>query len=377
LFTRDHILEFAVGNPSKAFGPQYAAFDQQRKIARLPGPPYCFIDRIVSAEPEPWVLEPDGWVTAQYDVPSDAWYFEADRSGSMPFAVLLEIALQPCGWLAAYLGSALKSENDLKFRNLGGAAIIHQTILPKDQTLTMRCRLTKTSEAADMIIEHFDFEVLSVDNPVYTGTTYFGFFTFEALAQQKGLHESIFVPDTQDLKTPSQPVLHQESPLTPEDATPGRLFHPDGMVLPAKALLMIDAIEAHAPNGGPNHLGFVRGRKTVDKEEWFFKAHFYQDPVCPGSLGIESFLQLIKYAAIHRWPHLSRTHRFEPLCGFEHQWSYRGQVVPANKKVIVEMIVTKIDEGPSPHIVADGWLQVDGLCIYMMSNFGLRLVPID
>ncbi len=35
------------------------------------------------------------------------WYFAANRQATMPFAVLLEIALQPCGWLAAYLGSAL------------------------------------------------------------------------------------------------------------------------------------------------------------------------------------------------------------------------------------------------------------------------------
>ncbi len=40
----------------------------------------------------------------------------------MPFAVLLEVALQPCGWLAAYLGSALTSPVDLSFRNLGGTA---------------------------------------------------------------------------------------------------------------------------------------------------------------------------------------------------------------------------------------------------------------
>ena len=59
---------------------------------------------------------------AEYDVPPDAWYFAANRCEKMPFAVLLEIALQPCGWLAAYCGSALTSAEDLSFRNLGGKA---------------------------------------------------------------------------------------------------------------------------------------------------------------------------------------------------------------------------------------------------------------
>ena len=53
-----------------------------------------------------------GEIEARYDVPPDAWYFAAERQGRMPFAVLLEAALQPCGWLAAYLGSALTSDDE-------------------------------------------------------------------------------------------------------------------------------------------------------------------------------------------------------------------------------------------------------------------------
>ena len=79
----------------------------------------------------------------------------------MPYAVLLEIALQPCGWLAAYAGSALTSPKDLRFRNLGGTGRIHQDIFPETGTLTMRCRMTQVSSASDMIIESFDFRVAS------------------------------------------------------------------------------------------------------------------------------------------------------------------------------------------------------------------------
>jgi hypothetical protein len=54
----------------------------------------------------------------------------------MPFAVLLETALQPCGWLAAYVGSALTSEIDLSFRNLGGEAQRQELVRPDAGTLT-------------------------------------------------------------------------------------------------------------------------------------------------------------------------------------------------------------------------------------------------
>ena len=59
---------------------------------------------------------------AEYDVPPTPGTSRANRQPTMPFAVLLEAALQPCGWLAAYLGSALTSPIDLSFRNLGGNA---------------------------------------------------------------------------------------------------------------------------------------------------------------------------------------------------------------------------------------------------------------
>ena len=131
LFDRDRILAFSIGKPSKAFGDKYKVFDSKRRIARLPGPPYLFMDRITSVEPEPWILKPGGWIEAEYDIPPDAWYFRANRSLSMPFAVLLETALQPCGWLAAYMGSALKSHKDLRFRNLGGNAVLHGETLPR------------------------------------------------------------------------------------------------------------------------------------------------------------------------------------------------------------------------------------------------------
>ena len=112
----------------------------------------------------------------------------------------------------------------------------------------------------------------------------------------------------------------------------------------------------------------------MDPKEWFFKAHFYQDPVCPGSLGIESFLQLLKYAALQRWPNLSDSHYFVHSTELQHMWKYRGQILSENQQIQVEACVTAIDEDP-PEIRADGYLYVGGLCIYKMENFGIRLSP--
>jgi 3-hydroxymyristoyl/3-hydroxydecanoyl-(acyl carrier protein) dehydratase len=139
---------------------------------------------------------------------------------------------------------------------------------------------------------------------------------------------------------------------------------------------MLDTLELLDLTGGAKGLGLVQGSKRVDPSEWFFQAHFYQDPVMPGSLGLEAFIQLLKLFARERFGALASSHRFESAAlGLAHTWQYRGQVVPTNAKVTVQAQITRVEEGDAPLIVADGQLAVDGKIIYTMKDFGLRLVP--
>jgi 3-hydroxymyristoyl/3-hydroxydecanoyl-(acyl carrier protein) dehydratase len=136
---------------------------------------------------------------------------------------------------------------------------------------------------------------------------------------------------------------------------------------------MIDRIDTYLPDGGPHGLGYLQAIKTVDPSEWFFKAHFFQDPVCPGSLGVESFLQLLKFAALQRWPNLADSRRFVHRLQKPHTWKYRGQILPYNRRVEVIAAITAVEDGPEPELRADGWLKVDGLTIYHLKNFGIGM----
>ncbi|NNF99183.1 MAG: type I polyketide synthase [Desulfobacteraceae bacterium] len=377
-FSYDKILALSVGNPSDCFGEPYRQFDHQRRVARLPGPPYCFVDRITHIDPEPWQLKPGGWLRAEHDVMANHWYFSADKSGILPYCILLEIALQPCGFLAAYAGSALRSEKDLKFRNLGGSGIIHSNVHRSDTRLHMYARMTKVSETADMIIENFDFRVFAGDQPIYTGDTYFGFFTDASLGEQKGLGVSdqvTFYPSRRELSDGVSYTFPDIGPLTPETADDHSLKSPYMLQPPAKAIRMIDRIEDYLPDGGPEGLGYARAIKKVDPEEWFFTAHFHQDPVCPGSLGVESLIQIFRYMAGQKWAHMADTHRVELITDMQHNWIYRGQILRSNAEIEVMAAVTHCAESPIPTLFGDGWLKVDGLFIYKMENFGVRLVP--
>ncbi len=183
----------------------------------------------------------------------------------------------------------------------------------------------------------------------------FGFFSKEALAQQVGIRDA----------APYQP--------TASELGQGRsLLFPDRAPFPHKQFRMIDRIELYIPDGGPAGLGYIRGLKEVDPDEWFFKAHFYQDPVTPGSLGLEAFLQLLKYAAVERWGWQEGNILAAVALEHHHKWCYRGQVVPTNKLVTVQAWITAVDD-QKRILTADGFLAVDGKTIYQMNDFTLRM----
>jgi 3-hydroxymyristoyl/3-hydroxydecanoyl-(acyl carrier protein) dehydratase len=125
----------------------------------------------------------------------------------------------------------------------------------------------------------------------------------------------------------------------------------------------------------------MRGSIDVDPQAWFFKAHFYQDPVWSGSLGLESFLQLLKVYAAKRWS--CEGGRGKAEGGREisflttaprvpHEWIYRGQVIPADKTVTVEAVITAVDD-QARQATASGYLSVDGRLIYQMSDFTVQI----
>ncbi len=353
-FSRKHILAFALGNPSEAFGDRYRPFDRDRVIARLPAPPYSFLDRVTPIDTAPWVLREGASALGDYDVPPGEWYFEADRQPVMPFSVLLEIPLQVCGWLSAYCGSALTSDDDLAYRNLGGTGTILADVTGQTGTLSSRVTMTRFSQSAGMIIQHFDFETRAADTVVYRGTTYFGFFRREALANQVGIREATLYRPTADELDRSR-----------------RFDYPTQAPFPDDRLRMIDRVEIFVVDGGPQGLGFIEGTMRVKPEAWFFQAHFHQDPVCPGSLGLESFLQLLKVVAVERWGADAEASGFA-LEG-EHRWIYRGQIIPADRLVTVQAVVTNIDDARRT-VQADGFLSVDGRLIYQMNEFTLKML---
>jgi 3-hydroxymyristoyl/3-hydroxydecanoyl-(acyl carrier protein) dehydratase len=216
--------------------------------------------------------------------------------------------------------------------------------------------MTKVSNSGGVIIQNFEMEVASQQHGlVYSGDTYFGFFSADALADQVGLRNA-------------KPYLPAAIPESPVEEMSNEAPFADS------TLTMLDEVDVFEPEGGRLGLGFVRGVKNIRSDEWFFRAHFYQDPVWPGSLGIEAFVQLMKWMAAKRWGARPTTRFSTTAVGVTHRWVYRGQVIPSCSRVEVQASVTAVDDAQH-RLRADGYLSVDGRVIYEMADFELEMVP--
>jgi 3-hydroxymyristoyl/3-hydroxydecanoyl-(acyl carrier protein) dehydratase len=145
--------------------------------------------------------------------------------------------------------------------------------------------------------------------------------------------------------------------------------------LPGDQLRMIDEITGFWPaeGGAP---GRIRTRQEINPHSWYFKAHFYEDPVQPGTLGLEALLQAVKsYLVLSGAGRNLQAPRFEPIAlGEALTWKYRGQVVPRNKEVVTCMSVTVTETDGEVLAVAEGTLWADGLPIYEVKNMAVRIV---
>jgi len=363
------MISCAWGRPSEAFGSMYAQFDGTRRSPRLPGEPYHFISRVTQIVGDLDDCKAGMEIVCEYDIPDDAWYFDRNGAETMPFAVLLEAALQPCGWVASAVGSVTGSSDDMLFRNLDGSGTVVDELTRTAGTLTTRVKLTSVSQAGGMMIEGFDVECSLADRVVYTMETVFGFFPPEAFHNQVGL---AVTDDHRALHRLASRSVNNTTDLTerPQQFCSGSARLADDM------LLMLDRAK-HLVGAGTAGLGVVVGEKDVDVSEWFFKAHFFQDPVQPGSLGIEALLQLLQYFMLDSGMDIDvDLARFEPmLLGAPMVWKYRGQVTPNNSLIMTVMEITEIGvDDRGPFVIGAGSLWCDGLRIYEVSNMGMRLV---
>ena len=357
----------AWGKPSEAFGKAFTRFDGTRRLPRLPGPPYLFMSRVTHVEGAVRRVREgrrrrsgirhlaDGLVLRRQRRAHDAVRRAARGRAS---AVWLAHRIQRRATRERH-GPCVpqpRGNRHAARRAASGLGI-----------LRTHTQCTSVVTTPGMFLESFKGTCYIGDVPVYEFTTKFGHFSPEALATQVGLPTSdedrqwVDAASDQQVDLVSRPARYCEGSLR----------------LPDTRLLMLDRVTGIWPEAGKAGLGRLRAEKDVNASEWFFKAHFFQDPVQPGSLGIEALIQLLQFHMLERDMGAGMSApRFEPIAiGRPMSWKYRGQVVPRNKTILTEIEITEVGrDDRGVFAVANGWLWVDGLRVYSVEHMAMRIV---
>jgi 3-hydroxymyristoyl/3-hydroxydecanoyl-(acyl carrier protein) dehydratase len=227
--------------------------------------------------------------------------------------------------------------------------------------------------AGGAIIQSFTF-ALSVEGEVfYDGKAVFGYFSGESLANQLGIDNGRTTAPWfigQDIPAAELEVISLVDAKHPYfRAPPGKPHYR----LAGGQLHFVDTVTI-VEGGGKSGKGYILGERAIDAGDWFFRYHFHQDPVMPGSLGIEAIIEILQvYALKNDLGAGFRNPRFiAPLSTVV--WKYRGQITPTNKAMTVDVHITGISrEGGRLTITGDANLSKDNLRIYEVKDIVLSI----
>ena len=359
LFGISDLQEFSTGSIAKCLGRDFAIYDGRRS-PRIPNGDLLLISRIKTIQGQRGKFNQPSRITAEYDIPANAWYFDGQAGGELPYSICLEIALQPCGFLSGFLGTQLHNTNiDYYFRNLDGQAIFTQQANVRNQPIQINATLLETIFSGETIIQRFAFELNCNGEVFFKGYSTFGYFPFKIMASQAGL----------DGGKSSVPWYQESEELINLQLLP--IYGTDlGENLPKGKLRLIDWVVID-DTGGINKEGYVYAKRLNSANDWYYACHFYQDPVMPGSLGIEAIIQAMKVFA-------QRDNKNGSVAisaiGHEMKWKYRGQVLPKNHQMQLEVHFHRSERtGNTKLLRGDASLWADDIRIYEIHNVAIAI----
>jgi len=379
LMNEKDITTFALGNMTDCFGPDFAVYNG-RKMSRQPNSDLQVISRILSVDGNKGEFENEVPIIAEYDVPQDAWYYLQNSNITMPYSLLMEIALQPCGLLGAYLGSTLQfPEKDLYLRNLDGDGETFELPTGTDfrgKTITNKSVLTSSIAHGGTILQRYTFE-LSIDGHLfYKGNSSFGFFTADALAAQAGLDKGAEIPAwyiTENLQRNDYMKIKLDSLYGKLKLFKAPESKPHYCLASDQLNMLHELIIAK--DSGEFGNGYIHATKFVKTYDWFFTCHFYQDPVMPGSLGVESILQAMQVFALQQ--DLGKefnSPKFVQVPNHKTIWKYRGQILLSVKEMHLEVHIKSIEKrGAQLVVIANAFLWNDKMRIYQVTDIALGI----
>ncbi|MCG9916719.1 MAG: 3-hydroxyacyl-[acyl-carrier-protein] dehydratase FabA [Phenylobacterium sp.] len=147
----------------------------------------------------------------------------------------------------------------------------------------------------------------------------------------------------------------------------GEMFGPGNAQLPSPPMLLFDRITTINDDGGPHGKGYIEAEFDINPGLWFFDCHFKNDPVMPGSLGLDAMWQLVGFYL--GW--IGGKGRGRALgCG---EVKFAGEVTPDIKVVTYKVEMKRVINRRLVMGIGDAVLEADGNVIYTAQDLRVGL----
>ncbi|WP_449475443.1 hypothetical protein [Streptomyces abikoensis] len=356
-----HLAHAAEGDSSLSITHRLENTPDATVRPRLPRGDMLMISRMAEADGDWRQYRPGNRGTFEYDMPDNPWYAR-ENNGTVPQMALMEIALQPGGMLSGNLGIAGEYPGQaLSGRNLEGRACLLRPLDPRGTTVRQLVTLRSHTDLLGGIMHRYDFALHSGGEPFYTGEAVNVFLTAKLMAEQKGLDDGRYVPPWLD----RDPAHH--------DGALRRDLRDDRRLGRGRLALLEDTVIV--PRGGDHGVGYALCTTPVRDDDWLFDHHFANDPVLPGSFGIQMLYQAVHaYALVTGLTDHIEQPRSAIATGEELRWSYRGQILREHRLIRGEVHIRDVRPTADQVVVrADGSVWRDDLRIYQAHNIAVAI----
>ncbi|MBF0299232.1 MAG: hypothetical protein HQK51_10960, partial [Oligoflexia bacterium] len=377
LFNEIKISEVTLGNLSNCLGKNFSILDG-RKSSRIPCKDLQMLDRVLNITGEFMNFNDKPTMISEFDVKANTWYLKDNSYPQIPYSIFLEIALQASGNLGVSLGANLiRPEVDTFTRNLDGDSTFIN--LPDDfraKTIKSHITLLSSSTLHGQVIQNYKYVLSSNGEDFFIGNTVFGIFPKEALMSNAGLDQGTFVKPWYLTNNYHEKLKH----INLDDFTKNQMnnFNCNNKPhynLTKGQLKLLNELWYIKDEGGKFNKGYIYAKKQIKPYDWFFKYHFYGDPVMPGSLGIEAMVSAMQsFVLLNDLGKDFKSPHFTCPINNKTSWKYRGQILPDDKEMSVEIHLKEIRyNNNSLLLIADGSLWKDSLRIYQVTDLGILL----
>jgi 3-hydroxymyristoyl/3-hydroxydecanoyl-(acyl carrier protein) dehydratase len=387
-WSRAQLQVLSQGKISSVFGPMFSLQDDFPRQVRMPEPPLLLADRTTGLAAAAGSME-TGTIWSESDIHDSAWYLHDNR---IPSGILIESG-QADLLLISWLGADFQNRGKRVYRLLGCTLTYRGGLPQPGDTVRYDIHVDGHADQGDtrLFFFHYDCSV-NGQNRLEVRGGQAGFFSDEELAGSGGVlwSSSDHTPSPAlRLDPPKQLSVHRHfdeaqvrafatgnpadcfgagfEALTTPPATPR---------IPAPPLLFFDRIDDLDPAGGPWGRGYLRATQHIRPSDWFFDGHFKDDPCMAGTLMFEACLAAAGFYLAALGYTLDRDGwHFEPVSDIPYALRCRGQVTPSSTKLVCEVFVEEVHDGPWPTVYADFLGTIDTLRAFHARRVGVQLRP--